>query len=850
MVWSIGGARKAGISGRAGAPSAQHIVAQISDLLTHLLAQVEDRLPPHTLQAVVLGATTILAIYVARALSRHWAEAAIKVTASVPEAASPQAALRPGATLLENPTLRDPQRPDQIQAYDPATGLYLAHIPADTPASITAKVARAQAAQREWCTTSYAQRRKFLKTLLKWVVDDAEAIAHVCCRDTGKSAVDAAFGEILTTCSKLEWTIANGEAVLRPEARAGNLLLAHKRCWVYHEPVGVVAACVSWNYPFHNVLGPLISALFAGNAIVLKASENVAWSSHFFIDAVRKMLSELGHSPDVVQLVTCWPEHAEALTTHEDIRHITFIGSEPVGKLVAAAAVKHLTPTVIELGGKDPAVILPSADLKYFNSTFLRAVFQGGGQNCIGLERFIVARSILPQFVALVKSRIEALRCGSYLDDAVPGPYLKDSAPVDVGAMINSARFDELESLISGAVQKGAQVLVGGKRLRSDKWKSGSFFAPTLISGVTRDMKIAQEEVFAPIMLIMPFDTLDEAIEIANSTRYGLGSSVFGAKREECHYVAQRLRAGMTNINDFGVSYLAQSLPFGGVKASGYGRFGGPEGLLGLTTPKAVTEDRFFRTVRTGIPPPLDYPLQPQSWAFVRSLVEFAYGSGLVQRARGIFGLIRGMDGPPPDFYGILGVSPTASTEEIREAYKRQSLKCHPDRFPNASPAERERHTARFQALADAYYVLSDAERRTEYDGVRSSYPSASSAEDPGANANFFRSFFSGGATHGEQPQADGVFGGVFEELLRPEVHRVAPVWKWVGSASGAGLGFILGNVPGAIGGAVLGNRLGAVRDAKGKSVAEVFINLSSSQKAEVLKALAAKVLGSMGDRP
>ncbi|KAK0560293.1 hypothetical protein OC844_003855 [Tilletia horrida] len=205
-----------------------------------------------------------------------------------------------------------------------------------------------------------------------------------------------------------------------------------------------------------------------------------------------------------------------------------------------------------------------------------------------------------------------------------------------------------------------------------------------------------------------------------------------------------------------------------------------------------------------------------------------------------------------PDYYGILGVSPSATTEEIREAYKRQSLKCHPDRFPNASAEERQRHTTRFQALADAYYVLSDPSRRAEYDSVRRSQPSASSSfgDDPQASANFFRSFFSGGETHGAQPEPEGVFGGVFEELLRPEVHRVAPVWKWVGSASGASLGFIMGNIPGAIGGAVLGNRLGAIRDAKGKSVAEVFVNLSSSQKAEILKALAAKVLGSMGDRP
>jgi hypothetical protein len=243
------------------------------------------------------------------------------------------------------------------------------------------------------------------------------------------------------------------------------------------------------------------------------------------------------------------------------------------------------------------------------------------------------------------------------------------------------------------------------------------------------------------------------------------------------------------------------------------------------------------------------------------------------------------MDGPVPDYYTTLGVNHSATADEIRQAYKRESLRAHPDRFPQASDAERQRYTARFQSLADAYYVLSDTTRRAEYDSLRRSHGFTSSARPSaraGASAssatgappggweefaekeqqssfNFFKNFFSHasdgagasststGATGTAQPQADFVFGDVFEELLRPEVHRVAPIWKMVGSASGAGLGFILGNIPGAIGGALLGNRLGAIRDAKGKSVAEVFISLGANQRAEVLKALAMKVLGSMG---
>ncbi|PWN19774.1 DnaJ-domain-containing protein [Microstroma glucosiphilum] len=187
---------------------------------------------------------------------------------------------------------------------------------------------------------------------------------------------------------------------------------------------------------------------------------------------------------------------------------------------------------------------------------------------------------------------------------------------------------------------------------------------------------------------------------------------------------------------------------------------------------------------------------------------------------------------PLPDYYAVLGVSPTATPSEVREAYKRQSLQCHPDRFPNVPEAEKQRLTTKFQSLADAYYVLSNAERREEYDGLRGSQ---------GFHA------FGEGEEEKEQRSTAGTFNDVFAELLRPEVQRVVPIWKWVGSASGAGLGFILANIPGAIGGAVVGNRIGAIRDAKGKSVGAVFMNLSAGDRAAVLKALAVKVLGSLG---
>ncbi|KAI5480677.1 aldehyde dehydrogenase [Pseudohyphozyma bogoriensis] len=502
-----------------------------------------------------------------------------------------------------------------ITCYAPASGHHLSTIPSHSKAEIEDTIRRAESAQLRWRETTWAQRRQVMRSLLEWCVRDMEGIARVASRDSGKTLVDAAFGEILVTAEKLRWVIAYGEQYLTPESRPTNMLLAHKQSRLHFEPLGVVCAIVSWNYSFHNVISPMIAALFSGNAIVLKPSENVAWSTHIFVSAFRSCLEACGHSPDVVQIVTCLPDSVEALTGSPRIKHITFIGSEEVGKLVAIKGAEVGTPVVLELGGKDPCVILKNADIKFFAATWARAAFQAGGQNCIGAERFIVASEIYDQFVDTMTARVKDLVVGDVLSGS--------TARVDVGGMVTDRLFSRLEKLVESAVEQGARLVVGGKRFIHPDFPEGHYFSPTLLVDVTPEMEIAQTELFAPVMTVMKFDMVGEAIEIANGTRYGLGASVFGRKREECRYVGERLKCGMVCYNDFGVFYLNQSLPFGGVKSSGYGRFAGPEGLRGLCNLKAVTEDRFHGLIQTGIPPLLAYPIKSGSaaWTFVSGLI-------------------------------------------------------------------------------------------------------------------------------------------------------------------------------------------------------------------------------------
>ncbi|KAJ6500530.1 meiotic sister-chromatid recombination aldehyde dehydrogenase [Mycena sanguinolenta] len=525
-----------------------------------------------------------------------------------------------------------------ITCYDPATAMHLATLKTDSEEEIAQKITLAEAAQKTWRHTNFGRRRRVLRSLNKWLVENQDVCARTACRDTGKTLVDAALGEILTTCSKLTWLIDRGERALRPESRASNLILCYKSSKVYYEPLGVVAGIVSWNYPLHNAWSPIIASIFAGNAVVLKCSENVFWSTQWFVGAIRKCLQVCGHDPELVQLVCCFPEQADALTRSPLIKHITFIGSETVGRKIAIAATEHLTPVTLELGGKDPAIILEGTDLNKWASIWMRGVFQNVGQNCIGIERMIVHESQHDELYDLLKKRVEMLRMGSVLSLTDAGFV----STVDCGAMISRERFESLSAVIQEAADAGAEVHGGGQynNVYQDK---GYYFQPTIVGAVTPDMRVAREELFAPVATLMPYSTLDEAIELANGTRYGLGASVFGPSQDLCVKVAKQLECGMVSINDFGVFYLNQDLPFGGVKASGYGRFGGPEGLRALTNVKAIMVDRWPALAETAIPKVLDYPLRSLvlSWEFVSGLVTFLYADGWRRRIAGMWRLVR-----------------------------------------------------------------------------------------------------------------------------------------------------------------------------------------------------------------
>eukprot|EP00744_Colponema_vietnamica_P005000 GILI01007384.1.p1 GENE.GILI01007384.1~~GILI01007384.1.p1 ORF type:complete len:595 (+),score=95.85 GILI01007384.1:32-1786(+) len=495
-----------------------------------------------------------------------------------------------------------------IQCYDKGTNVPLGVVKAFNRDDVKAVVERARIAQVQWSKTSYSTRRKLLLSLLEYVIQNQRLICETASIECGKTMMDGTLGEILTTLEKLRWTASRGEGVLAEEVRDVGLMTIHKRAAVNYVPYGVIGAIVSWNYPFHNIYGPMISALFAGNAFIGKTSEYSSYYASYYEKIVRAGLKHLGQPEELVTFVTGFAEAGEAVVDFTD--KVTFIGSPGVGKLVMKRASETLTPVLLELGGKDPAIILEDADLDQVIPIILRGTFQNCGQNCVGLERILLHESIHDKVVQTLVDKVKPLTQGA-----------SSQSTKDLGAMtMGAASIKKIQKLVDDSVAAGAKVLVGGKAT------SDYFFPPTIISNVDETTPIANEEVFGPILVVMKFKSDDDAVRIVNDCPYGLGSSVFSKNVARAQAISDRLKTGMCNINDFGINYLCQSLPFGGVKISGFDRFAGVEGLRGNCVVRASTSDR-IPFVKTLIPAPLQYPIKDEAFPFMENLSKVIYGT-------------------------------------------------------------------------------------------------------------------------------------------------------------------------------------------------------------------------------
>jgi acyl-CoA reductase-like NAD-dependent aldehyde dehydrogenase len=513
--------------------------------------------------------------------------------------------------------------PSTIPCRDPATGEPLGEVPVVSPEEVHAVVGRARAAQERWGAASFAARRRVLERILHHVVAHTDELVELIVRDAGKTRENALLGEIWPVCEKLRHTIATGERDLRPEAVSPGLLM-HKRALIEYRPLGVIGIICPWNFPLQNVLGPTVPALMAGNGAVVKVSEWTSWSAPRIQRIFDQALSAEGFSTDLVHIVTGYGETGAALVG-SGVDKVVFTGSMPNGRRVLAESAKTLTPVILELGGKDPMIVCDDAPLERAVHAALAGSFITSGQMCLAAERVIVFDAVHDRFVD------EVVKVASQLRQGPPRAH----EVVDVGAMTMPRQVEIVERLVADAVAKGARVLAGGRR-RADL--GDSFFAPTILDGVTPEMAIFRDETFGPVLSIVRARDEEHAVRLANDTDYGLGSTVFSTDAARARRIAARLRAGSTVVNDFGLAYMANELPFGGVGGSGFGRLNGREGIRAMCNVKAVLEDRF-----TGLPATRLYPTKPGDYARGKRLVELLYGEGLRARTRAAYAIVRAL---------------------------------------------------------------------------------------------------------------------------------------------------------------------------------------------------------------
>ncbi len=509
----------------------------------------------------------------------------------------------------ERPT--DPGRtePGTIACFDPATGEPLGEVRVTTPAEVRECVRRARIAQRTWARASFDTRRALLGAILEHVLDHADELCRMVVRDAGKTRENAMLGEIWPVCEKLRWTIAHGEEHLRRE-RVSSGLFAHKVATIEYVPRGVVGVITPWNYPLQNVLGPAIPALMAGNAVVVKVSEWTAWSSQRIQAIFDEALAAIGMPKDLVQIINGRGDTGAALVS-SGVDLVIFTGSVANGRRVIAESAQQITPLILELGGKDALIVCDDADLEQAAHAAMAGAFIAAGQNCLASERVLVFDRVYDAFERRVVALTRALRQGAPLHPGGSGD------PVDVGAMVTPAQLELVEHLVSQAVAQGARVLVGGERRLGDR---GLYYAPTVLADVTPDMAIMREETFGPVMVLKRVADEVEAVSLANATAFGLGATILSKSPARAQRIARQLEVGNVSINDFGLTYMAQALPFGGVKRSGFGRLNGRDGLRACTAPKSVLSDRWPLHAPAAL-----YPVGPKAYAAARSVIRAIY---------------------------------------------------------------------------------------------------------------------------------------------------------------------------------------------------------------------------------
>lgn len=488
----------------------------------------------------------------------------------------------------------------RIESFDPATGEMIGRVPITPVSAVREAIVRAREAQRAWGAVPIRVRARKLIALERVLARRADDLASMEVKEQGKNQVEA-YGAVLTAIHLLRYFRKIAPKVLAPKRVFPllGLLRVHR---IVREPIGVVGVIAPWNYPLTLALDPILAAVIAGNAVVLKPSEHTPHIGLLIGDLFR----EAGLPECLVQVVTGDASTGAALI-EGGIDHLVFTGSVPNGRRVAELAGKHLVSLTLELGGKDAAIVLEDADLDRAALGITWGANLNAGQACLAIERVYVVDSAADRFIARLVEETKKLRVGAGTSEAI-----------EIGAITTEAQLGIIEAHVDDAKARGARVLCGGERIGS----GGRFYAPTVLVDVTDDMRVMREETFGPVVAVQRVRDAEEAVRRTNSSPFGLTCSIWTRDLDRAKKLAANIRAGDVAVNEHGAPAGHGEVPWGGVKESGYGRTRGVDGLLEMVVSKHVSWPRISTKREV-----FWFPYSSRSVRGVRTALVFLYGT-------------------------------------------------------------------------------------------------------------------------------------------------------------------------------------------------------------------------------
>jgi len=499
----------------------------------------------------------------------------------------------------------------KVVAANPATGEVLREFDCADATGVKEAVDRALAAQPAWQEVGVRKRLAVIEKFQQLLNQRKQHVARIITSEAGKPVAEALLTEILVVLDAARFLLQETYGFLREQPLPhGNLATKAKSGRLIREPYGVIGIISPWNYPFSIPATETLAALVTGNSLVLKPSELTPLSAL----ELASLLYEAG-LPEAVFQVVIGEGPAGAALIESGIGKLIFTGSVGTGQRIAQAAATRLLPVVLELGGKDPMIVLEDADVDVASSGAVWGAFVNAGQACLSVERCYVQRNIYDAFVVACVEKTKRLRVGNGADPAT-----------DVGPLIRERQLRTVEQHVAEARSRGARVMTGGERLTS---LGPNFYAPTVLADITHEMLVMREETFGPVLPITTFDSDAEAIRLANDSDYGLAASVWTRDRMRGEKIARQIKAGTVMVNDAVSCFGISEAPHGGVKASGIGRTHGRFGLEEMVWVKYLDSD-----LLSGTKKPWWYSYGDSS-AAIEGFLDFQFARGITSGLRG-----------------------------------------------------------------------------------------------------------------------------------------------------------------------------------------------------------------------